>query len=115
MEGLRHLRYLRRQALKKISNLHDVRLPALETRWLSRSDEEAEMSLINDYTYQAMTDQRERELAQLAESNWQIQEALNGRPSWWRRVLARRQQRIHTATERPAQRGMATPQHRVAH
>jgi hypothetical protein len=73
------------------------------------------MSLINDYTYQAMTDQRERELAQLAESNWQIQEALNGRPSWWRRVLARRQQRIHTATEQLAHRGMATPQHRVAH
>ena len=30
------------------------------------------MSLINDYTYQAMTDQRERDLARLAESNWQV-------------------------------------------
>jgi hypothetical protein len=80
-----------------------------------RSDEEAEMSLINDYTYQAMTDQRERELAHLAEQNRQVRLALSGRVSWWRRVMARRRQRIHTATEQSAHRGMATPQHRVAH
>jgi hypothetical protein len=73
------------------------------------------MSLINDYTYQTMNDQRERELAQLAESNWQVREALNGRVSWWRRLLARREQRTSTAARHPAQRGMATPQHRVAH
>ena len=115
MEGLRHLRYLRRRAVKKIRNLHHVRLPALETRWLSRSDEEAEMSLINNYSYQAMSDQRERDLAHLAEHNRQVRLAISGRVSWWRRMMARRQQRIHTATERPAQRGMATPQHRVAH
>ena len=72
------------------------------------------MSLINDYTYMAMNDQRERELAQLAESNGQVRQALNGRVSWWRRLLARREQRS-TATQHPAQRGMATPQHRVAH
>jgi hypothetical protein len=80
-----------------------------------KSDEEDEMTLINDYTYQAMTDQRERELAQLAESNWQIRQALNGRVSWWRRLQTRRKQRIHTAAEQPVHRGMATPQHRVAH
>jgi hypothetical protein len=73
------------------------------------------MSLINDYTYQTMTDQQARDLARLAERNRRVRLALSGRVSWWRRVMARRQQRIHTATERPAQRGMATPQHRVAH
>jgi hypothetical protein len=73
------------------------------------------MTLINDYTYQAMTDQRERELAQLAEQNWQIRQALNGRVSWWRKLLARREQRISTATPHHDERGMATPQHRVAH
>jgi hypothetical protein len=73
------------------------------------------MSLINDYTFMTMHDQRERELAELAESNWQVRQALNGRVSWWRRLLARREQRSSTAAQRPAQRGMATPRHRVAH
>ena len=80
-----------------------------------KNNEEAEMSLINDYTHLTLTDQRERDMAQLAEHNRQVRLAMSGRVSWWRRVMARRQQRIHTATERPAQRGMATPQHRVAH
>jgi hypothetical protein len=80
-----------------------------------RSKQEAEMSLINDYTYQAMTDQREHDLSRLAEQNWQIRQALNGRVSWWRRVLARREQRISTATRGSEQRGMATPRHRAAH
>jgi hypothetical protein len=80
-----------------------------------RSKQEAEMSLINDYTYQTMADQRERELSRLAEENWQIRQALSGRMSLWRRVLARRGQRISTADRRSEQRGMATPQHRVAH
>ena len=77
------------------------------------------MSLINDYAYQAMTDQQQRELARLAEGNWQIRQALNGRVSWWRRLQARRQERISIAaqhsTQQSSQRGMATPQHRVAH
>jgi hypothetical protein len=74
------------------------------------------MSLINDYTYQVMTDQRERDLARLAEQNWQIRQALNGRESWWRRMLSRRgQRRIAIAAPGPENRGMATPQHRVAH
>jgi hypothetical protein len=73
------------------------------------------MSLINDYTYQAMTDQRERDLAQLAEKNRRVRLALSGRVSWWQKMLSRRQQRIAIATERPAQHGIATPQHRVAH
>ena len=80
-----------------------------------KSKQEAEMSIINDYTYQAMADQRERDLARLAEQNWQVRQALSGRVSWWRRVLARRDQRISTATQHPEQRGIATPQHRVAH
>ena len=71
------------------------------------------MSLINDYTYQAMTDQRERDLARLAERNWNVRAALSGRESWWHRVLARRERRISIAAQRPAQgsaeRGMATP------
>jgi hypothetical protein len=73
------------------------------------------MSLINVYTYQAMTDQRERDIARLAESNWQVRQALSGRVSWWRRLLVRREQRMSTATQHPAQRRMATPEHRVAH
>ena len=79
------------------------------------SDEEDEMSLINDYTYQAMTDQQERDLARRAEQNWNVRQAMSGRVSWWRRLLARRNERIHTAAEHAEQRGMATPQHRVAH
>jgi hypothetical protein len=80
-----------------------------------KNNEEAEMSLISDYTYQAMTDDREREMARLVERNRHIRSALSGRVSWWRRLATRRGQRISVATERPAQRGMATPQHRVAH
>ena len=72
------------------------------------------MSLISDYTYQAMTDDREREMARLVERNRHIRSALSGRVSSWRRLATRRGQRISVATERPAQRGMATPQHRVA-
>ena len=74
------------------------------------------MTLINDYTYQVMTDQRERDLARLAENNMQVRLALSGRKSWLRRMLSRRgQRRIAIAAERPENRGMATPQHRVAH
>jgi hypothetical protein len=80
-----------------------------------RAKEEAEMSLINDYSYQVMTDQRERELARLAEHNRRVRLALSGRVSLWQRLRARREQRISTADRRPEQRGMATPQHRVAH
>jgi hypothetical protein len=74
------------------------------------------MSLINDYTYQVMTDQRERDLARLAESNRRVRLALSGRESWLRRMLSRRgQRRIAIAAPRTENRGMATPQHRVAH
>ena len=73
------------------------------------------MSWIHHYTYQAMTDQQERDIARLAESNWQVRKALSGRVSWWRKLLARREQRISTATQHPAQRRMPTPEHRVAH
>jgi hypothetical protein len=70
-----------------------------------RDNKEAEMSM-NDYTFQMLNDQREREIAQLAESNWQVRQALSGRVSWWRRLLARREQR---------RIAIATPQHRTAH
>jgi hypothetical protein len=80
-----------------------------------KSDEEDEMTLINDYTYQAMTDQQERDLARRAEQNWHVRAAMSDRVSWWRRLMARRNARIHTAAENAEQRGMATPQHRVAH
>ncbi len=73
------------------------------------------MSLINDYSYQVMTDQRERDLARLAERNRRVRLALSGRVSFWQRLRARREQRISTVGQRPEQRGMATPQHRVAH
>ena len=80
-----------------------------------KSEQEAEMSLINDYSYQTMTDQRERDLARLAENNRRVRLALSGRVSWWRRLGARRGQRNSTAGRPSEQRGMATPQHRVAH
>ena len=74
------------------------------------------MSLINDYTYQAMTDQQQRDLARQAAHNTQVRLALSGRESWWRRMLSRREnRRIAIAAQRPENRGMATPQHRVAH
>jgi hypothetical protein len=74
------------------------------------------MSMINDYTYRAMTDQREHDLARLAEKNRRVRLALSGRESWLRRMVSRRgHRRIAVAAERPAQHGMASPQHRVAH
>jgi hypothetical protein len=60
-------------------------------------------SLINDCTYQVLTDQNERDIARLAEHNRQVRLALSGRVSWWRRLMAWREQRIHTAAEPPAQ------------
>jgi hypothetical protein len=60
------------------------------------------MTLMNDYTYQVLTDDRERELARLAEQNRQVRLALSGRVSWWRRLSERRERRIHTAAEHPA-------------
>ena len=73
------------------------------------------MSLINRYTNQAMTDQQERDIARLAESNWQVRRALSGRVSWWRRLLARREQRFITPIQPPAQRRRVMPEHRLAH
>ena len=63
------------------------------------------MSLINDYTFQTMGDQRERDLARLAENNRRVRLALNGRGSWLRRVFSRRGHR---------RIAIAAPQHRVA-
>jgi len=64
------------------------------------------VSIMNDYTYQVLNDQRERELAELAASNRQVRLAMSGRTSWWRRVLSRRGQR---------RIAIARPEHRVAH
>jgi len=84
-----------------------------------KNNKEAEMSLINDYTHLTLTDQRERDMAHLAEHNRQVRLAMSGRVSWWRRLQARRQERISIAaqhsSQQSTQRGMATPQHRVAH
>jgi hypothetical protein len=64
------------------------------------------MSLINDYTFQGLNDQRERDLAKLAERNRRVRLALNGREGWLRRVFSRRERR---------RIAVAAPQHRVAH
>ena len=64
------------------------------------------MSLINEYTFQAMSDQRERDLANLAEHNRRVRLALNGREGWLRRLLSRRGRR---------RIAIATPEHRAAH
>ena len=73
------------------------------------------MSLINDYSYRAITDDREREIAHLVEHNQHVRAALNGRVSWWHKLQARREERISIAAKQSPRRGMATPQHRVAH
>ena len=68
------------------------------------------MHLINDYSQQVLTDQRERDLARLAEHNRPVRLALRNRVSWWRRLLARPKQRIGTAAQRrTAQRGWRCP------
>jgi len=46
------------------------------------------MSLINDYSYQVMTDERERDIARLVKHNHHVRAALNGRVSWLRRLQA---------------------------
>ena len=50
----------------------------------------SQRSLINDYTYQGLTDQNERDIARLAEHNRHVRLALRGRVGWWRRLMARR-------------------------
>ena len=62
------------------------------------------MSLINDYTYQAMTDARERDLARLVEHDRLVRLALSGRVSWWRRLLASRGSGSTAKAQRPAHR-----------
>jgi hypothetical protein len=64
------------------------------------------MSLMNDYSFQVLNDQRERDLARLAEHHQHVRLALNGHPSWWRRALSRRGQR---------RIAIASQEHRVAH
>jgi hypothetical protein len=64
------------------------------------------MSFMNDYTFQTLNDQQERDLARLAEHNRRVRLAMSGRVSWWRRVVSRRGQR---------RIAIAAPQHRVAH
>jgi hypothetical protein len=88
--------------------LHHVRLPTLETGWVQHG-KEAHMSLINDYTHQTLTDVRERDFARLAEHDRLVRLALNGRVSWWRRLLGRRggQDRAQDSTvkvQQPAHR-----------
>jgi hypothetical protein len=53
-----------------------------------------------------MSDQRERDLANLAEHNRRVRLALNGRESWLRRVFSGRARR---------RIAISAPQHRVAH
>jgi hypothetical protein len=63
------------------------------------------MSLMNDYSFQVLNDQNERDLARLAERNRQVRLAMNGHVSWWRRLSRRGQRRI----------SIKASQHRVAH
>ena len=49
------------------------------------------MSLIHDYSVQILTDQRERELTELAYNDQQARRALN-RKIQWRRLFSRREQ-----------------------
>jgi hypothetical protein len=76
--------------------------------------EEDEMSLINDYTAEILTDQRERELTELAFRDPHARRALNRQGTWWNRLVSRREQ-TPVATERGVRTGMTPPQHQVAH
>ena len=67
------------------------------------------MSLINDYTYQAMTDQQERDFARLAEQNRRVRLALSGRESWWRRMLSGADSDASPSRQRPAERNGDAP------
>jgi hypothetical protein len=49
------------------------------------------MSLINDYSAQILTDQRERDLAELAFRDPHARRALNRQGTWWNRLLSRRE------------------------
>ena len=64
------------------------------------------MSMMNDYSYQVLNDQRERDLARLAEHNQHVRLALNGHEGWLRRVFSRHGRR---------RIAISAPRHRVAH
>ena len=73
------------------------------------------MSLINDYAVEILTDQRERELADLAFRDPHARRALNRQGTWWNRLLSRREQ-VPAVTERGVQTGRKAPtQHQAAH
>jgi hypothetical protein len=83
-------------------------------RRLFQDLKEDDMSLINDYPVQILTDQRERDLADLAFRDPHARRALNREGTWWHRLLSRRE-RMPVTTERGVQTGMTTPaQHRVS-
>jgi hypothetical protein len=67
------------------------------------------MSLINDYTVQFLTDQQERELADLAFRDPHARRALNRQGTWWYRLLSRRER-----TARGVQTGTMPAQHQPA-
>jgi hypothetical protein len=64
------------------------------------------MSLMNDFAFQILNDQRERELAEMAANDRRVLLARAGHVSWWQRVLSHRE---------PRRIAVATPEHRVAH
>ena len=73
------------------------------------------MSLINDYTAEILTDQREREMAELAFRDPHARRRLNRQGTWWQRLVSRREQ-IPVADERGVRTGTtAQAQHQVAH
>jgi hypothetical protein len=72
------------------------------------------MSLINDYTAQILSDQQERDLAELAFRDPHARRALNRQGTWWNRVLSRRD-RTPVATERGEQTSTTPPRHRPTH
>jgi hypothetical protein len=61
---------------------------ALEPRWFI-DDRRCDMTLMHDYSVQILTDQRERELTELAYNDQQARRALN-RKIQWRRLFPRR-------------------------
>jgi hypothetical protein len=72
------------------------------------------MSLINDYTAHILSDQQERDFAELAFRDPHARRALNRQGTWWNRVLSRRD-RTSVATEHGVQTSTTSPRHRPAH
>jgi hypothetical protein len=64
------------------------------------------MTIINDYTYRIVAEQRQHDLWAEAASNRLAASARGDRPMWWRRLL---RTRVAPAAKRPAPSAATVP------